>query len=188
MTSRSSKRPFASRTRSQTVDKSGFSLIEVVIATGLCTYALIVLASLMPLGLGVMQTASQQTIETEIFNEMWSEFNTTPFSDLSPSSSQPTNLFNSTAATPFWFDPSGDQLSTQAGAIYQVRCTLVNSSNYSAAGAVLPAVDGGTPASGTSSAYLNFVKIQIGYHVDPQTASPTDPRVVSRTFLLVKRD
>ncbi len=187
MTSRSSKRHFVSCLRGQTVDKGGFSLIEVVIATGLCTYALVILASLMPLGLGVMQTASQQTIETEIFNEMWSEFNTTPFSDLSATSST-TTLFNSTSTNPYWFDNSGQQLSSATGAIYQVRCTLVNSSTYSAAGAVSPAVDGGTAASGQSSAYLNFVKIQIGYHVDPQTASATDPRVFSRTFLLVKRD
>jgi uncharacterized protein (TIGR02598 family) len=163
--------------KGQTIDQAGFSLLEVVIATGLCTYALIIIASLLPVGMGVIQVASKQTVETEIFNELWSEFNTTPFASLS-GSNQP--LFNSTTASnPFWFDLNGGQLTSNANAIYFVRCTPVNSTT------TVPVVDGTGVSAG-----LNLAEIQIGFHVDPASVLPgkTDPRVSTRTFLLVKRD
>ncbi len=58
--------------------RSGFSLIEVVVATGLCTYALVVIACLLPMGLGTVQLANSQIVETEIFNRIWLEVNTIP--------------------------------------------------------------------------------------------------------------
>jgi uncharacterized protein (TIGR02598 family) len=167
--------------------KGGFSLIEVALATGLGTFVLLVIAGLLPVGMGVFLTATQQTIETEIFNELWADFNTTPFSSLGTAAAPTSPLVNATATSPFWFDANGDQLSSSAGAVYDVRCSLVNSASTPAPAATVPAVDGGSGTIG-SSPYLNFVKIQIGYHIDPLTASATDPRVITRTLLLVKRD
>lgn len=156
-------------------------------ATGLSTFVLLVIAGLLPVGMGVFLTATQQTVETEIFNETWAEFNTTPFSSLGTPTAPTSPLINSSAASPFWFDANGDQLSSSAGAVYNVRCSLVNSASSPAPAATVPSVDGGVATKG-SSPYLNFVKIQIGYHIDPLTASATDPRVITRTLLLVKRD
>jgi len=152
--------------------RSGFSLIEVVVATGLCTYALCVIACLMPMGLGTVQIANSQIVETEIFNRIWLEVNTIRFYSLptyyrvkggvypdSPSD------FNTTGLT--YFDKDGGELSPTAspspappaGSVYYVYCALIYpsapnppnnlSSTLSSArlGALGPQVDG----MGTSS-------------------------------------
>ncbi len=145
---------------------AGFSLIEVVIATGLCTYALIIMAGLLPVGLSSIQTANQQVTQTEIYNEIWSEVNTTPYGNIA--------TYPRLAAASY-FDGNGDQ-TTQASAIFTVVCSQ-------------PAMTLGNASGGSITANeLSAVKVQIGFHVDPTTVSATDPRVSSRTFLIVRRD
>jgi uncharacterized protein (TIGR02598 family) len=173
----------------------GFSLVEVVIATGLCTYALLVVAALLPVGMITFRSANQQIIETEIFNRLSSEFNTTPFYSLQNTSNGVSPLFpTSTSAIYYYFDdegqditPSGSNPPPPSGTVYIARCTLVNSQTQTTLESTVPPVDGGASPSGAS---LTFIQVQIGFHYDPANVASgkTDPRVITRSLLVAKRD
>jgi len=181
--------------------RAGFSLIEVVFATGLCTFALGTIACMLPVGLIAFQNANQQTVNTEVFGKIWLELNTTPFYSLPTYPRFSTGTANSTAAgglggaDPSYFDMAGEEITGNAGAstsaVYTVRCSLVNSTTLATLNTV-PPVDGlGTSANAVvtaGGAGLTFVKIQIGFHVDPKIAAIGDRRVSTRTYLLAKRD
>jgi uncharacterized protein (TIGR02598 family) len=167
----------------QSINRGGFSLIEVVIAAGVCTFALFVIASLLPVGLGTVQSANRQIVETEVFNRIWSEVNTTPFTDLSSSATP--------FSSPLYFNVEGEELASTGqvppvGAIYIVRCSLLNATTSATLGSTSPPIDG----SNTTGAGLTLAQVQIGYHVDPKTLSnpANDSRVDMRSFLLAKRD
>jgi uncharacterized protein (TIGR02598 family) len=183
------------RNRLRSFRNSGFSLIEVAIATGLCTYALLVIASALPFGVAMIQNANQQVIETEIFNRVWSTFNTTPFYSLQNAQNGATAVF-ANASTPLYYyydsdgadvTPSTSGAPAPANAIYTVRISLKNTQTTASLTATTPTVDGGASVTGPS---LTFIQVQIGYHYDPASvaAGTTDPRVVTRSFLLAKRD
>jgi len=121
--------------------QSGFSLIEVVVATGLCTYALVIIACLLPMGLGTVQVANTTIVETELFNRIWLEVNTVPFYDL-PSFQRFTNGTYPDGSKNLnglsYFDKDGGELgqntnatvtAAKASAIYYVYCTLNNPSS-----------------------------------------------------------
>jgi uncharacterized protein (TIGR02598 family) len=173
--------------------RAGFSLIEVVVAVGLCTFALSILAGLLPLGLGVVQNATEQIVETEIFDNIWSQANNELYSDLGTSNDPLFYSSSGTGAGPaLYFDLDGNEIDTTgtagaapAGAVYIVRCSLVNSQLTATLNTTSPPLD----FSNGSGACLTLAKIQIGYHIDPSTdtVSP-DSRVAARSFLLVKRD
>jgi uncharacterized protein (TIGR02598 family) len=181
--------------RSHPARGAGFSLVEVVIATGLCTYALLVIASLLPLGLGMFQSAQQQIVDTEIFNQQWSKYNTTPFYNLQNANNGASAVFATpTQAIYTYYDadgqditPSGASPAAPAGTVYIVRASLVNSVTKPSLGATVPAVDGGQSSTGAA---LNFIRVDIGFHFDPVNlaAGTSDPRVTTRTFLIAKRD
>jgi uncharacterized protein (TIGR02598 family) len=173
----------------------GFSLIEVVLATGLCTYALLVIASVLPVGMGMIQNANQQIVDTEIFNQLWSKYKTTPFYSLQNANNGASATFSSpTQAIYSYYDgdgqdvtPSGTVTGVPAAAVYIVRSSLINSNTNASLASTTPQVDGGQNSSGPS---LTFIQVQIGFHFDPANlaAGKSDPRVATRTFLIAKRD
>ena len=144
-----------------------FSLMEVVFATGLCTYALLVIVSLLPVGLGSIQKANQQMTQTEIFNQIWSEVNTTPYGNISSYSRLMPGIT--------YYDSNGTE-TNQASAVFTVVCSQPPMT--------LSTASGGSYATNE----LTAVKVQIGYHVDPTSVTATDGRVASRTFLVARRD
>jgi uncharacterized protein (TIGR02598 family) len=147
---------------------TSFSLVEVVVATGICTYALLVLASLLPVGLTAIRTANQQVVKTEIYNQIWSELSSTSFYNI-VNNNYPRLQGN--ANDPTYYDNNGNETNSSS-AIFIVRCTMPQ-----------------TPALALTNANeMTAVEVQIGYHVDPQTAVANDPRVSSRTFTVVRRD
>jgi uncharacterized protein (TIGR02598 family) len=188
MTSCSPKEPAARLPQGKkNARRGGFSLIEVVVAVGLCSFALSVLASLLPLGLGVIQNATEQIVETEIYNNIWSQANTILFADLNTSPSP-----FAAGASELYFDLDGNQLPSvtgggpPAGTVYMASCTLQPPNTTT-----LPPIDAQFAAS--SGPGLVLARVQIGYHIDPandpvNVAPSTDSRVTTRTFLLVKRD
>jgi uncharacterized protein (TIGR02598 family) len=175
--------------------RRGFSLIEVVIAIGVCTYALLVIGSLLPVGLATFQATSQQVIETEIFNQLWLQFNTTPFYSLQNANDGVAPIFPS-AQSPvyYYYDGDGQQIVVSgsnpgkpSNAVYLVRVALSNSQTSPTPETTVPLVDGGLSTTGPS---LTFIRVQIGFHFDPANvpAGKTDTRVATRTFLMAKRD
>jgi uncharacterized protein (TIGR02598 family) len=187
--------------------RAGFSLIEVVVATGLCTYALVVIACLLPMGLGTVQVANSQIVQSEIFNKIWLEVNTTPFADLAnyfrvKNGTFPDLTTNGQGLT--YFDKDGGELSPTtysatppANDVYIVYCSLVypgspNAPSSAPSSSRLTAlnVDGWTlpSTSGTTTAGMSLFLIEIGSHINPSTVTLPDTRVATRTYVIAKRD
>ena len=186
--------------------RAGFSLVEVVIATGLCTYALVIIACLLPMGLGTIQNATSQIVQTEIFNRIWLEVNTLEFYQLPnyqrlKGGAFPDASLNSSGLT--YFDKDGTELggttalnttAAAGSAVYKVYCTLAVTSGGPYSTTLYPPIDGlgmttNTIVAGSSGgAGLNLLKVQIGFHVDPSTATAGDSRVATRSFVIAKRD
>lgn len=172
--------PLATKTRRRLPrfrKADSFSLVEVVVATGICTYALLVIASLLPVGMTAIQTANQQVVQTEIFNQMWSEMDTTPYGSLT---NYPGFTNNLTATT--YFDRYGQSTTNLSSAVYTVVCTqpALTNTALTVSGSFVP----------TSTTELNAVRVSIGFHVNPTNTSisATDPRVTTRTFYYSRRD
>jgi uncharacterized protein (TIGR02598 family) len=94
----------------------GFSLVEVVIAIGLSTFALLVMFSLLPVGLNTLQDANRQIMETEIFNTVGAELNATKYENLE-------DYINSDRF-PIYYDIEGQEMSSAAGAVFFVTCEI----------------------------------------------------------------
>lgn len=113
-TSPPSLKPAASARRLLCACRAGFSLVEVLMAIGLVTFALLVIFSLMPAGLAALQDANRQIVETEVFNTVGAELASTPFDRLEDFVTQ----------FPFYFDNEGIKVDTAAESTFTVRCTL----------------------------------------------------------------
>jgi uncharacterized protein (TIGR02598 family) len=96
--------------------REGFSLVEVLMATALVTFALLVI-SLLPAGLAALQDASRQTGETEICNTVGAEMAPTPFEEL--------NAY-SPSRFPIYFENEGLVVKNASEAIYSERCGMVD--------------------------------------------------------------
>ncbi|MDX2081882.1 MAG: Verru_Chthon cassette protein B [Terrimicrobiaceae bacterium] len=134
-----------------------FSLVEVILAIGLVTFALLVIFSLMPAGLASLQESSRRIVETEIFQTVGAELESTPFGSL-------TNYV--TTRFPMYFDNEGLE-TTASNAIFFVRCRLADH----------------VPAT----TELQRATVTIGYQRDPDDSGASVSRVNRRTFLVVNR-
>lgn len=90
-----------------------FSLVEVVLAIGLATFALLVIFSLMPAGLKSLQEANRQIVESEIFNSLGAELTSTKFDEVEA---------HVTSRFPLYFDNEGLEVPGADGASFIVRC------------------------------------------------------------------
>lgn len=61
---------------------SGFTLVEVVIALGITTFAVVTVLGLLPVGFQTMREATSQTHATIIMNQIQGEVSATPFENL----------------------------------------------------------------------------------------------------------
>lgn len=95
--------------------KAGFSLVEVLLALGLVTFAFLVIFSLMPMGLISLQESGRQIVETEIFNNFDAELSSTPFANLDTYVNE---------RFPAYFDHEGNEVPA-AKAVFTVRCNLL---------------------------------------------------------------
>lgn len=142
----------------------GFSLVEVVLAIGLTTFALLVMFSLMPVGLNTLQDANRQIVEAEIFNIVGAEITTTKFNE----STHTTDLqaYVASSRFPIYYDMEGLEVPSTGPWVYAVRCTLE------------------TPELGGE---IRRAIIAIGYRKDPQNMTDDDPGKKRRAFLLSDR-
>lgn len=137
----------------------GFSLVEVVLAIGLMMFALLVIFSLIPTGLGVLHDAGRQIVETEIFSSVGAELAATPFAALDDYQTE--NALR-------YFDIEGQPVE-EGRAVFYVRCELSPAEFVTAANA-----DG----------ELRRATIKIGLHRDPSNAVQ---KPSMRTILLGNR-
>lgn len=122
-------------------DRRAFSLVEVLMATGLVTFALLVIFSLMPAGLAALQDANRQIVETEIYNTVGAELASTPFGRLGE---------YQTSRFPIYFDNEGIETASAGDAVFTVRCSLA------------------APELGAGE--LRRATVAIGYRRDPDDA------------------
>jgi uncharacterized protein (TIGR02598 family) len=98
--------------------KKGFSLVEVVIAIGLSTFALLVMFSLLPVGLNTLQDANRQIMETEIFNTIGAELNATKYDSLDD------YVGPETSPNYRYYDIEGQEMDSDTGAVFFVKCII----------------------------------------------------------------
>ena len=109
-------------------------------AIGIMTFALLVIFSLVPTGLSVLQDANRQIVETEIYRTVGAELASTPFDKLEDYVS---------ARFPLSFDNDGIEV-TGGEPVFIVRCSLA------------------APELGAGE--LRRATVWIGYHRDPDAA------------------
>ncbi|PTX99504.1 hypothetical protein DB346_16845 [Verrucomicrobia bacterium LW23] len=92
----------------------GFSLVEVVIALGVISFALLALLAIVPLSLKTYQEASERTIQVAIVDQISARAQKTPFSQLSTLTSQ--NLV---------YDRAGDEVAPASPeAFFSVKLSM----------------------------------------------------------------
>lgn len=119
------------------LSRGGFSLVEVILAIGLTTFAALVVFSLLPVGLLSLQDTNRQIVETEVFNTIGAELASTPFEKL-------TNY--QAARFPVYFSNDGVEVPSGTESTFTVRCS---------------------PPVAEPGGELNRVTISIGYQRDP---------------------
>ena len=125
-----------------------------------------------------MRDASRQLVETEIFNKIRSELNSTPFySDLNKT----TDLLAGYQSSrfPVYFDFEGNELTgatAAANAVFTVTCVLTQ-----------PDTTLWSPSGGTGAGELRWATIRIGFHQDPGQADTATIVANKRTFLVVNK-
>lgn len=127
--------------------KRGFSLVEVTMALGLVSFAVVTIMGLLPTGLSVLRQAMNQTIEAQIVRTVGAASVIAPF----------TNLSGKT-----YFDDEGLPLTSSANACYTVSVTTTNP--------VFP----GSVNAGVLTNSLTALKIQIVASPNPAAPGKTN--------------
>ncbi len=89
----------------------GFSLIEVTMAIGLISFAMLSIVGLMPVGLSTLRNAMNQTVEGQIVQKMSGRFLLTPFSQLRT---------NYSTSQSFYYDQEGEEVPGAGTAAFKV--------------------------------------------------------------------
>lgn len=96
-----------------------FSLVEIVLAIGICSFALLAMLGTLPIGLSSLQDSAARTVSSNIVRGMSAEFRQLDFSTLTTSTA-------SNGGT-LWFDAEG--FPAQSDPTRQVFATLVTVSD-----------------------------------------------------------
>lgn len=90
----------------------GFSLVEVTIALGLVSFALVSMLGLLPTGLTVLRSSMSQTVEAQILQSVASRAVISSFTNI--------------AASTLYFDDEGLPVASSGAAYYTANLTLTN--------------------------------------------------------------
>lgn len=137
----------------RTVRCSAFTLVEVTIALGIISFALLAMIGLIPAGLGSLRDSTQQSINAQILQQISSGLTVKSFVNRTD--------FSAFSSTNLYFDADAQPLATASGARYRAVITAQNPS--------LPGVVGGDVQSLASS--LKRLGISIERMDLPQAAA-----------------
>lgn len=115
----------------RSIKLAGFSLVEVTLALGLTTFCLLAVVGLLPVGLTTLRQATEQSIESQIVQQINSELLLHPFSQLS----------SGYAAKTFYFDEEGKPSSIEGRTRYKVQTSLGSATYPGSANASSPLDD-----------------------------------------------
>src|ERR1043165_4198247 len=93
----------------RTARRAGMSLIEVTMAIGIASFCMVTVMGLLPVGLSIMRDAVDQTVESQIVQQMHAEIQQTGFS----------RLGERYEARTYYFSEEGDPLESATGARYR---------------------------------------------------------------------
>ncbi|MFV0336619.1 MAG: Verru_Chthon cassette protein B [Chthoniobacterales bacterium] len=103
-----------SRHRSIAGANKGFSLVEVTLAMGVLSIALLTMIGLLPVGLDTARMAMSQTVKAQIVQRITSEAALTAFANLDD------YVASGSVASPFYFDQEGQLATTENTHRYKV--------------------------------------------------------------------
>ena len=122
---------------------AGFTLIEVTLALGVASFAMLAIFGLLPVGLQSSQTSTQQTLATNIATAILADMTQVPSASAIAASSgtlssisseygiDVTKSYSSTAPKQFYVDATGAPQASATTARYRVSLTLVQSGTNS---------------------------------------------------------
>ena len=102
----------------------GFSLVEIVLAIGVVSFAFVSVLGLVPMGMNAFRSSIDTSVGAQIDQQMVNQAQETDFSTLIASGSP-----YLTTGTTAYFDVDGRQLPTPTGAIYEARASATGSSS-----------------------------------------------------------
>jgi len=159
------KRPNGAKT------SGGFSLVEVVLALGVMSFALTAIVGLLPLGLSHFRKAVDLTVQAQITQELTSMIQRTPYSDLD------TTLGSSSNPSIFKFDEEGSP-SSGDGYVYTATAFLISDSDLNS----LLSPTWSTNSSGKTLNNIRAIQITISNRANPAN-SQTITTYVANTGL-----
>jgi uncharacterized protein (TIGR02598 family) len=142
-----------------------FSLVEVVLAMGVVSFAILTLLALVPAGMAGFQQAQTNNVETDIIQKINTELQNAPYSSLfntTTGAATNTTVFGSAGTR--YYDMEGDSLTGQAGAVYTVTLSAYPFTNASS----------GSPGNITNSSgycLAQTVQFNVLYHNHTNTFS-----------------
>ena len=108
--------------------KHGFSLVEVTLALGVASFALLAIFAVLPVGIGAHQSAMQQTAATNIATAIITDLRQTPdsFSTQNKISARYEINIASSGTLTFYLDSSGNKVpQTEAKAYFKAQIVFV---------------------------------------------------------------
>jgi uncharacterized protein (TIGR02598 family) len=141
-------------------NRNAFSLVEVVIALGIVSFAIITLLALIPTGMSGFQQAQTSSVETQIVQQLNTELQNTPYTalfDTNSGAGTNTTVFGATGAR--FYDMEGEMTNSSSPnpPVYIATMTSYPFTN----------VTGGTSANLTNSSHLilaQTVQINLAFH------------------------
>jgi len=131
--------------------RRGFSLVEVTMAVGLVSFAVITVIGLMPVGLAALHRAIDTTEEAQIVRQIGAQAVLTPYSTLATSFS----------GTTFYYDQDGELLGSSTAATPMASPAATR--YWAITQVVTPVYPGSTSASAlTGSMYTVNVQLMSG--------------------------
>jgi uncharacterized protein (TIGR02598 family) len=141
--------------------RGGFSLIEVALALGIVSFALIPVMSMLPVGLATIQGSMNQTVTTSIAQQLRGELQEASFSSL-----------QTLTTTPYYYTVEGiATVSSDPNAYYKVTFAVSNTT-----------IPGGGSFDNTNAAQT--VTVTANY---PQSAPTTSQKSSVFSFLVAKQ-
>lgn len=98
----------------------GFTLVEVTMAIGIISFALLTMIGLMPAGLGALRDSTQQSINAQILQQISSGLVVQSFGSRTE--------FSAFGGTNLYFDEQAQPLTTSSKARYRAAITVQNPS------------------------------------------------------------
>ena len=170
--------------------QAGFSLMEVTIAIGIVSFALLTIFGLIPVGLEAINSATYSTVQSDIMKTIYSQLDSTPFiaKDVRGEIYSPLEKFAGNEAGrgfPLFFDIDGGEVSgTSPKVVFIADVLLEDPEEIGDSGFEEDNVAKDRP----ELAKFRRGRIFIGRNVTPNiNATQNQPNVIVRPFILVNK-